>query len=131
MPEYPDCNLELVGTVDLPAIDTDTLEIGGSDLWGYVAGDGAEYAIVGEFEDVSIVAVPSPLGRGSCAGPDERARTYLRDTKTYGEYPSVVSEAYGRSEGLQIIDLSGLSARGEVATLRSSGHHSAPFFWLV
>ena len=27
----------LIGTVDLPAIVTDSLETGGSDVWGYVA----------------------------------------------------------------------------------------------
>ena len=51
--------LDLIGTVDLPAIATDSLETGGSDVWGYVAPDGAEYAIMGDIEGVSIVAVPS------------------------------------------------------------------------
>ncbi|MCH7638983.1 MAG: choice-of-anchor B family protein [Bacteroidetes bacterium] len=112
-------HLELIGTVDLPAIDTDTLETGGSDVWGYVAGDGSEYAIMGEIEGVSIVAVPSLEVVARIPGPTERARAYWRDIKTYGEYAYVVSEAYGHSEGLQIIDLSGLPARAEeVAVFR-------------
>ena len=111
--------LELVGTVDLPAIDTDTLETGGTDVWGYVAEDGSEYAIMGEIEGVSIVAVPSLEVVARVPGPTERARAYWRDIKTYGEYAYVVSEAYGHSEGLQIIDLSGLPARAEeVAVFR-------------
>ncbi|MDX1439899.1 MAG: choice-of-anchor B family protein, partial [Rubricoccaceae bacterium] len=106
-------HLELVGTVDLPAVVTDTLETGGTDVWEYVAEDGSEYAIMGDIEGVSIVAVPSLEVVARIPGPTERARAYWRDIKTYGHYAYVVSEAYGRSEGLQIIDLSGLPARAE------------------
>ena len=106
-------HLDLIGTVDLPAIDTDTLETGGSDVWGYVAGDGSEYAIMGEIEGVTIVAVPSLEIVSRIPGPTERARAYWRDIKTLGNYAYVVSEAYGQSEGLQIIDLSGLPASAE------------------
>ncbi len=111
--------LDLVGTVDLPAIVSDTLETGGSDVWGYVAPDGAEYALMGDIEGVSIVAVPSLEVVAHVDGPTERAVWYWRDIKTYGSYAYVVSEAYGRSEGLQIIDLSGLPEHAEeVAVVR-------------
>ena len=110
-------HLELVGTVDLPAVVTDTLETGGTDVWEYVAEDGSEYAIMGDIEGVSIVAVPSLEVVARIPGPTERARAYWRDIKTYGHYAYVVSEAYGRSEGLQIIDLSGLPARAEEAAV--------------
>lgn len=106
-------SLEVVGTLELPAIDTDTLETGGSDVWGYVADDGSEYAIMGEIEGVTIVAVPSMEIVARIPGPTLRARAYWRDIKTYGHYAYVVSEAYGHSEGLQIIDLSGLPERAE------------------
>ncbi len=106
-------HLDVIGTVDLPAIDTDSLETGGSDVWGYVAPDGSEYAIMGEIEGVTIVAVPSLEVVARIPGPTLRARAYWRDIKTYGHYAYVVSEAYGQSEGLQIIDLSGLPAHAE------------------
>ena len=112
-------NLQFIGTVDLPAIVTDTLETGGSDVWGYTAPDGSEYAIMGDIEGVSIVAVPSMEVVARVPGPTERARWYWRDIKTYGSYAYVVSEAYGQSEGVQVIDLSGLPARAEeVAVFR-------------
>ena len=114
--------LDLIGTVDLPAIATDSLETGGSDVWGYVAPDGAEYAIMGDIEGVSIVAVPSLEVVARIPGPTEDARWYWRDIKTYGHYAYAVSEATGRSEGLQIIDLSNLpESAEEVAVIRGPG----------
>ena len=111
--------LDVVGTVDLPAVVTDSLEAGGSDVWGYVAPDGAEYAIMGDIEGVSIVAVPSLEVVARIPGPTERARWYWRDIKTYGTHAYVVTEAYGPNEGLQIIDLSGLpESAAEVAVVR-------------
>jgi choice-of-anchor B domain-containing protein len=111
--------LDLVGTVDLPAIVTDSLETGGSDVWGYVAPDGSEYAIMGEINGVSIVAVPSMEVVARIPGPTERARWYWRDIKTYGEYAYIVTEAYGPNEGLQIVDLSNLpESAEEVAVMR-------------
>jgi choice-of-anchor B domain-containing protein len=106
-------SLELVGTVDLPAFVTDTLETGGSDVWGYTAPDGSEYALMGTIEGIAIVAIPSLRVVASIPGPTERAPWYWRDIKTHGHYAYVVSEAYGQSEGLQIIDLSGLPDHAE------------------
>jgi choice-of-anchor B domain-containing protein len=108
---------DLVGTVTLPAIVTDTLETGGSDVWGYTAPDGAEYAIMGDIEGVSIVAVPSLKVVARVPGPTERAQWYWRDIKTHGHYAYVVSEAYGHDEGLQVIDLSGLPERAEAVAV--------------
>ncbi|MEM6289101.1 MAG: choice-of-anchor B family protein [Bacteroidota bacterium] len=105
--------LDVVGTVSLPAIVTDSLETGGSDVWGYVANDGSEYAIMGDMEGVSIVAVPSMEIVAQIPGPTRDARWFWRDIKTYGSFAYVVTEAYGRSEGLQIIDLRGLPHTAE------------------
>jgi choice-of-anchor B domain-containing protein len=112
--------LDLVGEVALPAmVMDDSLEVGGTDVWGYVAPDGSEYAIMGELNGVSIVAVPSLEVVARVAGPTERARAYWRDIKTYGDYAYVVTEAYGPNEGLQIIDLSNLpESAEEVAVMR-------------
>ncbi len=111
--------LEVVGTVNLPAVVTDSLETGGSDVWSYVANDGSEYAIMGDLEGVSIVAVPSLEVVAQIPGPTERAPWYWRDVKTYGSFAYVTTEAYGRSEGLQIIDLRGLPHHAEeIAVMR-------------
>ena len=111
--------LDVVGTVSLPAIVTDSLETGGSDVWGYVGNDGAEYAIMGDIEGVSIVAVPSMEVVARIPGPTEDARWYWRDIKTYGSFAYVTTEAYGPNEGLQIIDLRGLPHHAEeVAVVR-------------
>ena len=115
-------SLDLIGTVDLPAIVTDSLETGGSDVWGYVANDGSEYAIMGDIEGVSVVAVPSLEVVAQIPGPTEDARWYWRDIKTYGSFAYVTTEATGRSEGLQIIDLRGLPHHAhEVAVMRGPG----------
>ena len=111
--------LDLIGTVELPAIVTDSLETGGSDVWGYVAPDGREYAIMGDIQGVSIVAVPEMEIVAQIPGPTERATWYWRDIKTYGGFAYVVTEAYGPNEGLQIIDLRSLPHRAmEVAVVR-------------
>ena len=114
--------LDVVGTVSLPAVVTDSLETGGSDVWGYTANDGAEYAIMGDIQGVSIVAVPSLEVVAQIAGPTERAPWYWRDVKTYGSFAYVTTEAYGASEGLQIIDLRGLPHHArEIAVVRGPG----------
>ena len=111
--------LELIGTVPMPALVTDSSEVGGTDVWPYTAPDGSEYVLMGELNGVSIVAVPSLEVVARVAGPTERARAYWRDIKTYGEYAYVTTEAYGPNEGLQIIDLSTLPAGAEeVAVVR-------------
>ncbi|MEM6326944.1 MAG: choice-of-anchor B family protein [Bacteroidota bacterium] len=111
--------LELIGTVPMPAIVNDSTEVGGTDVWPYIAPDGSEYAIMGELNGVSIVAVPSLEVVARVPGPTERARSYWRDIKTYGDYAYVVTEAYGPNEGLQVIDLSNLpESAEEVAVVR-------------
>ena len=114
--------LEVVGTVDLPAVVTDSLETGGSDVWGYTAHDGSEYALMGDIEGIAVVAVPSLEVVARIPGPTERAPWYWRDIKTYGSFAYAVSEAYGASEGLQIIDLRGLPHHAEeIAVVRGPG----------
>lgn len=127
-------SLELIGTVELTNTPrpgagemqhdggirvTDT--VGGSDVWGYTAPDGSEYALMGELNGIAIVAIPSLEIVARVAGPNERAPFYWRDIKTYGSYAYVAAEAYGESEGLQVIDLSGLpNGVEEVAVVRGT-----------
>lgn len=82
-----------------------------NDVWGYVAPDGTEYALVGLIDGVSIVSLTDP------ANPTEVAflpglNSTWRDLKTFGEYAYVTTEA---QQGLQVIDLTDLP-------------NSAPFF---
>lgn len=99
-------SLDVVGEVMVPI--NDSLNTGGSDVWDYTAPNGSEYAIMGDVGGVSIVAVPSLETVARVDGPTEDDRYYHRDIKTYQNYAYVVTENLGRSEGLQIIDLSGL-----------------------
>lgn len=125
--------LDLIGTVELPTIprpgadDPDQPErevgipdvVGGSDVWAYTANDGSEYAIMGNVEGIAVVAVPSLEVVAQIPGPTADAPFYWRDIKTYGSFAYIATEAYGPSEGLQVIDLRGLPHRAEeVAVVR-------------
>ncbi len=122
-------SLELIGTIELPSKPRPGAAenpnagvpniVGGSDVWAYTAPDGREYAMMGNLEGIAIVAVPSLEIIAQIDGPTEDAPFYWRDIKTYGSFAYVTSEARGRSEGLQIIDLRSLphSAK-EVAVIK-------------
>ncbi|MTB51047.1 choice-of-anchor B family protein [Lewinella sp. W8] len=78
---------------------------GVNDIWGYVAPDGTEYAIVGLETGVSFVSLADP------DNPVEVDRipgdfSPWRDMKTFGEYAYVVADR--GDEGLTVIDLSAL-----------------------
>ncbi len=73
-----------------------------NDIWGYTAGDGREYALVGTAGGTAIYncTVPTaPYLTGFINGPG----SIWRDMKTYGNYAYVVTEGGG---GMQIVDLS-------------------------
>ncbi len=76
-----------------------------NDVWGYVAPDGTEYAIVGMTTGISIVSLAepdAPVEVGFVTG----ANSAWRDMKTYGEYAYAVADQ--GADGLTVIDLSGL-----------------------
>lgn len=75
-----------------------------SDIWGYVDGNGREYAIVGLENAVSIVDVTDPTNPVELHNIPG-ATTIWRDIKTWGTHAYVTNEG---SNGLLIIDLSGL-----------------------
>ncbi len=128
-------SLDLIGVVELPTIPRPGAEsldrrrsvgipdvVGGSDVWAYTANDGSEYAIMGNVEGIAIVAVPSLEVVAQIAGPTNDAPFYWRDIKTYGSFAYISTEAYGPSEGLQIIDLRGLPHHAEeIAVIRGEG----------
>lgn len=76
-----------------------------NDVWGYVAPDGTEYAIVGRNDGISIVSLADPDNIeevGFIAG----GSSIWRDIKTYGEYAYVVADQ--QSDGIVVIDLTNL-----------------------
>ena len=72
-----------------------------SDIWGYAAPSGREYALVGHLRGTSVVEVTDPLRPRVVAflrGPS----SMWRDIKTWGEFAYVTNE---RKRGVQILDL--------------------------
>jgi len=94
-------NIELIGSLNqYPAV-------GYNDIWGYVDGQGIEYALLGTRGGTSIIRLDDP------ANPQEVAfipgpQSIARDIKVHGQYAYVVTEGTGAGQGLQIIDLSDL-----------------------
>ena len=95
---------ELLGTFQYENISG----LGGSDVWGWTADDGTEYALMGVFEGIAIVNATTLEKITIVSGPQEtegNARINWRDIKTYKHYAYVVSESRGANEGLMVIDL--------------------------
>lgn len=103
------CSAALLGaTLSLPAQGYQCTLLGTlnthapyNDVWGYVAPNGKEYALLGATTGLVVVDCSNP------ATPIERgyfpwATSSWRDIRTYGHYAYVVSEGAG---GFQIIDL--------------------------
>jgi choice-of-anchor B domain-containing protein len=108
-----DVALELVGTVTFPATASGN---GTSDVWGYTAPDGSEYAIVGVLDGTAIVSVPDLDILHTIPGPQQSGSFYWRDMVVYGSTLYVVSELTGTNEGLQVIDLGELPESADLVT---------------
>ena len=98
-----------------------------NDVWGYVAPDGTEYALVGRNDGVSIVSLANP------DAPVESVfvpgvSSIWRDIKTYGTHAYVTADGQN-SDGLMVIDLSNLpdSAPSEVFTYEIPGTPGGTF----
>ena len=90
-------NVELISNVNYTAERG-----GGNDIWGYVAPDGSEYAVVGTVNGTLIYSLENP------ANPIERifipgASSVWRDMKHFGEYIYVTADA--GDDGLLVIDM--------------------------
>ena len=81
---------------------------GGSDVWGYTAPDGEEYALMGVMDGIAIVRVLDMEVIDIVPGPTEGFYYYARDIKTYSHYAYAVAQMSGTNQGLMIIDLSPL-----------------------
>lgn len=105
-------SLDLVGKVNFPALRTNcagTDTTGGSDVWGYTAPDGSDYAIMGVTNGIAFVKVPEMQVIDVIEGPTLGDCYYHRDIQTYGNYAYAVSEMNGAgARGLMIMDLSTL-----------------------
>jgi choice-of-anchor B domain-containing protein len=80
-----------------------------NDIWGYVDGNGIEYALLGCGTGTAIIRVDNPTQPQEVAyiiGPTSS----WRDIKTHGTYAYIVTEGTGTGRGLQIVDLSQLPA---------------------
>lgn len=75
-----------------------------NDIWGYVAEDGTEYALVGTVNGLSIVSLADPSNPVEVAFAPGSSSIW-RDIKTWGQYAYVTTEA---RDGLQVVDLSNL-----------------------
>ena len=96
----PDLNVSLVGHLDYGKVV--------SDVWGYVAPDGNEYALVCHADGISIVSLADPSNPMEVQFV-EGINSPWRDIKTWENFAYVTNES---GEGLMIIDLSNLP--GEV-----------------
>ncbi len=74
-----------------------------NDTWGYTAGNGDEYALVGTADSVVIIKVNSCTDTKRVTAYAGGSSVTWRDIKTYGRY--VYSVCDGCSEGLKIADM--------------------------
>jgi len=80
-------------------------EVGNSEVWGWTAPDGEDYAIMGTLYGMHFVRVSDMSVRDSVEGPIEADGYYHREMKTYRNYCYVASECTGTNEGVMIIDM--------------------------
>ena len=89
-----------------------------NDIWGYVDGNGREYAIIGASSKISIIDVTDPFNVVLINEFSPGMTSGWRDVKSYGNYVYGCSEAYG--EGLVIIDMSNLPTSASLVTVSNS-----------
>ena len=92
-------NLSLLGTYDNYASE-------GTDIWGWVASDGSEYALVGLNDGFSVVNVTNPSSPVEEFYISDVSSTW-RDIKTWGHYAYITTDA--NDPGLLIVDLSDMT----------------------
>ncbi len=97
-------NIEVVGQLDY---NSDL-----NDIWGYVAPDGTEYALIGMVTGTAIVSLEDPANPRNVAMVVGGYSTW-RDIKVNGDFAYVVDDQ--ASDGLLIIDLSNLPESIEYA----------------
>ena len=80
---------------------------GGSDCWGWVDGEGREYALMGVSDGLAILNTETMGVVNIIPGPTVGCGNIRwRDMVTYQNYAYCVSECTGVNQGLMIVDLS-------------------------
>jgi choice-of-anchor B domain-containing protein len=92
-----------------------------SDVWGYVANDGTEYALVGVRDGLSIVSVATPSTPIEVVFVRDSTSTW-RDMKVWGDFAYVTNESDG---GMMIVNLKNLP--NSVTTSRWGGSGNVSF----
>ncbi|MDB4285825.1 choice-of-anchor B family protein [bacterium] len=92
---------------------------GASDVWGWTAPDGTDYAIMGTSTGTAFIRTSDMAVTGFVPGPEDNDYYYHRDIKTYKHYAYVVSEMTGLNQGLQIIDMSTMPAGANLVTAKT------------
>lgn len=98
------CVSKAIGQFNVSYVGSLEYDLDLSDIWGYEAPDGTEYALVGVRNGLSIVSLADPANPTEVAfvpGPS----TIWRDIKTWDHYAYVTNEA---GDGLLVVDLSNL-----------------------
>lgn len=111
-------NISLVGRLQYQQFLTD--------IWGYAADDGTEYALVGTREGLSIVSLADPA-RPQQVQFAAGVPTAWRDIKTYRHYAYVSNEG---GNGLQIIDLQNLPNQIAVKDTIIAGAETSHNLWI-
>jgi len=102
-------NLELIDRIWFPSQQWNSGDTtGGSDVWGYRAPDGEEYAIMGVLEGTAFIRISTMEVIDIVSGPQNNDYYYHRDIKTYGHYAYVVHEMTGLGYGMTVINLENL-----------------------
>ncbi len=78
-----------------------------SDIWGYTAPDGTEYALVGLGNGLSIISLADPANPVEVAMIPGGQSTW-RDIKTWKDFAYVTTDQAGTTDGLLIVDLTQL-----------------------
>jgi choice-of-anchor B domain-containing protein len=92
-------------------------QAGYNDIWGYVDGNGIEYALLGARDGFSIISLANPANPVQVAFFPGQFTTW-RDIKVYQHYAYVVSDM--TTEGLWIIDLSQLPASATLVNAQTT-----------
>ena len=94
-------NMSLFGQLNMTYISDLTYTQDLNDIWGYVAPDGTEYALVGLRNGVSIVSLADPANPVEVSYLAGASSTW-RDLKTWDQYAYVTNET---ANGVMVIDL--------------------------
>ena len=94
-------NIALFGQLNMTYISDVSYNEDLNDIWGYVAPDGTEYALVGLRNGVSVVSLADPANPVEVSYLPGLSTTW-RDLKTWDQYAYVTNEA---GNGVMVIDL--------------------------